>query len=842
MMSFFRTVLFGVCSFCLVSPLLAQGKAEDYRRMEEVARTAQGKVFRDDVVPHWFGENDHFWYRVNIGPQQHEFILVDAAAGKREPAFDHAQLAQQLADELGRPITADKLPFQAITFSDDLQNVMFRVGDQAYQYDRTEAKLTKPETDAKIPASDQIGRRPYPSLDKGGEAKLVIQNNSPDTNRVFWINRDGRPQHYEDLEANDEFQQRTFVGHVWMILNQRGQALAIYEAVDGDNRLTVDGKTAWDLPRRGGRGRRPPGGPRLTGRTSPDGKWAASVEDYNLIVRNTKTDEDVRLTEDGTKDKYLNDRYYWSPDSRYLIAMQVTPGDDRHIYMVESAPKDQLQPKLHEHSYAKPGDKLDIECPRLFDLEKGEEISVDNSLFANPWDLSRMHWTADSGEFRFLFNERGHQVMRLLAIEPDGTVRTLIDEVSPTFIEYNRKVHLDELAETDELIWMSERSGWNHLYLIDAQTAKVKNPITSGEWVVREVEQVDQEKRQIWFTAGGIVPGEDPYYLHHCRVNFDGSDLTILTAGDGTHTIDYSPDRRWLIDKYSRVDLPPVHTLRKVEDGSLVCPLEEGNHSALLETGWKPTERFTAKARDGKTDIYGIIYFPTNHDPAKQYPVIEYIYAGPHGAFVPKQFSTRNQCRQMAELGFIVVQIDGMGTNFRSKTFHDVCWQNLADSGFPDRILWMQAAAEKFPSMNLDKVGIYGGSAGGQSALGAMLSHGDFYDAAVADCGCHDNRMDKIWWNEQWMGWPIGKHYEEQSNVTNAHKLQGDLFLIVGELDTNVDPASTMQVVDALIKANKDFDLLVVPGAGHGIGSGSYGMRRTRDFFVRKLHGVEPRR
>jgi len=228
-------------------------------------------------------------------------------------------------------------------------------------------------------------------------------------------------------------------------------------------------------------------------------------------------------------------------------------------------------------------------------------------------------------------------------------------------------------------------------------------------------------------------------------------------------------------------------------------------------------------------------------DPAKKYPVVEYIYAGPHDSFVPKTFTRFRREKAMTELGFIVVQIDGMGTSNRSKAFHDVCWKNLGDSGFPDRIAWMQAAAEKYPQMDLDRVGIFGGSAGGQSALRAVLAHGDFYDAAVADCGCHDNRIDKIWWNEQWMGWPIGEHYAEQSNVTNAHRLQGNLLLIVGELDRNVDPASTMQVVDALIKADKDFDLLVVPGAGHGIGSGRYGMRRTRDFFVRHLIKAEPR-
>ena len=284
-----------------------------------------------------------------------------------------------------------------------------------------------------------------------------------------------------------------------------------------------------------------------------------------------------------------------------------------------------------------------------------------------------------------------------------------------------------------------------------------------------------------------------------------------------------------------------MHELRRSSEGSLVCELERANLEALFATGWKYPQRFSAKGRDGTTDIDGVIYRPSNFDAAKKYPVIEEIYAGPQDQFVPKSFGTQSRQHRIAELGFIVVQIDGMGTNWRSKAFHNMCWKNLADSGLPDRIAWLKAAAEKEPAMDLTRVGIYGGSAGGQSALRALLAHGDFYKAAAADCGCHDNRMDKIWWNEQWMGWPIGPHYDEQSNVTHAHRLTGKLLLTVAENDTNVDPASTMQVVNALIKADKDFELVVFPGSNHGAGESAYGVRRRMDFFVRHLHGVEPR-
>ncbi|MFC1545753.1 S9 family peptidase, partial [Gemmatimonadota bacterium] len=305
-------------------------------------------------------------------------------------------------------------------------------------------------------------------------------------------------------------------------------------------------------------------------------------------------------------------------------------------------------------------------------------------------------------------------------------------------------------------------------------------------------------------------------------------------------TVTFSDGRDYFVDTWSRVDAPPVSVLRRTSDGRKLMDLEESDITDLLATGWKMPEVFTAKGRDGTTDIWGIICRPTGFDAAKSYPVIEYIYAGPHDSFVPKTFRAYHSMQSLAELGFIVVQMDGMGTNNRGKAFHDVCWQDLGDAGFPDRILWHRAVAADYPWYDIDDgVGIYGTSAGGQSSTGAVLFHPDFYTVAVSSCGCHDNRMDKIWWNEQWMGWPIGPHYEASSNVVNAHRLQGRLFLIVGEMDTNVDPASTMQVVDALIDAGKDFDLLVLPGGGHTSG-GEYGERRRRDFFVKHLLGVEP--
>jgi dipeptidyl aminopeptidase/acylaminoacyl peptidase len=435
-----------------------------------------------------------------------------------------------------------------------------------------------------------------------------------------------------------------------------------------------------------------------------------------------------------------------------------------------------------------------------------------------------------------LYNQRGHQVLRLLEIDAlSGESSVLIDETSDTFIDYAGKRFLHIMEDGDHAIWMTERSGWNHLEMVDLVTGE-RTPLTSGEWVVRAVDDVDEASGTLRIRALGLDADQDPYHVHHALVDLDSGALTRLTEGDGTHELEFAPDGRHYIDRWSRVDLPPVHELRRTRDGSLVGVLAEADHTPLLESGWREPIRFTAKGRDGTTDIWGVIITPRDFDPNETYPVVEHIYAGPHDHFVPKKFNRNARMREVAELGMVVVQIDGMGTNWRSKAFHDVAWQNLGDSGFPDRIAWMRAAAETRPWMDIDRVGIYGGSAGGQSALRALLAHGDFYDVAAADCGCHDNRMDKIWWNELWMGWPVGDHYDEQSNVTNAHRLEGELLLTLGGMDRNVDPASTLQVVEALVQADKDFEFILMPSGGHGAGGSPYGWRRTLEFLQRHLN------
>ncbi|MFB6341417.1 DPP IV N-terminal domain-containing protein [Saccharicrinis sp. FJH62] len=574
---------------------------------------------------------------------------------------------------------------------------------------------------------------------------------------------------------------------------------------------------------------------------SPDEKWEAYVREYNVWLKDLKSGTETQLSFDGSAGEFYSGHMDWSPDSKKIAVNKVRPNEKHYIYFVESSPKDQLQPKLEKREYLKPGDALPILKPCLFNVEDLKQIPVNSQPFENQFSLFGIKWWPGSEGFTFEFNQRGHQVYQVAEVDAEtGDVRVIINETSKTFIDYSGKHFRHDLDKSKEIIWASERDGWNHLYLIDAATGKVKNQITKGNWLVRGVEHVDDDNRNIIFSAAGMNKGEDPYFIHYYSINFDGTGLKDLTPDKMNHDATFSSDYKYFTDAYSTVDTPPVTVLRKTADGTILKILEEADISDLLAANWRKPEVFVAKARDGKTDIWGNIYYPTNFDPEKTYPIIEYIYAGPQGSFAQKSFRPYNYpFSGLAELGFIIVQMDGMGTSNRSKAFHDVCYKNLKDAGFPDRILWIKAAAETHPFMDTTRVGIFGGSAGGQSSTGAVLFHPEFYDVAVSSCGCHDNRMDKMWWNEQWMGYPIGKEYAECSNVDNAYRLQGDLMLIVGEVDDNVDPASTMQVADALIKAKKDFELVVLPGSNHTLG-GDYGEHKRRDFFVKTLYNQLP--
>lgn len=573
---------------------------------------------------------------------------------------------------------------------------------------------------------------------------------------------------------------------------------------------------------------------------SPDKKLSAFVKDNNLYVKDLKTGIEKALSTSGTKEDYYSAYPYWSPDSKKVAVMRIHGAETRQLYLIESSPADQFQPKLQTRDYVKPGDVLPVRTPVIFDIVSGDQKIASNDLFKSQMDLKGFEWLPDSKSVMFEYNQRGHQVYRVLEMSAEtGEIKTLVEETAKTFVNYTRYFR-QTVNNGKEMIWMSERDNWNHLYLYDRLTGTVKNQITKGAWYVRDVVNVDEKKREIIFSANGMKTNEDPYLVRYYRIRFDGTGLTCLTPEEGMHQAWFSDDKKYLVDVYSMVNKAPVTVLRSAADGKIIMPLEKADISELLKAGWIAPEPFVAKGRDGKTDIWGIIYRPTNFDATKKYPVIEYIYAGPGSQYTPKTFISYNRnMSALAELGFILIQLDGMGTSFRSKAFEEICYKNLKDAGFPDRILWAKAAAAKYPYMDIEHMGIFGASAGGQEAMGAVLFHPEHYKAAYSSCGCHDNRMDKIWWNEQWMSYPVDSSYIASSNVENAHLLTRPLMLVVGEMDDNVDPSTTYKVCNELIKANKDFELVVLPGMPHTMG-GDYGEHKRFDFFVKNLMGVTP--
>jgi len=570
---------------------------------------------------------------------------------------------------------------------------------------------------------------------------------------------------------------------------------------------------------------------------SPDKKWVAFTRGGNVFARSRDSKEEIQFTKNGTKEQPYG-QLSWSPNSATIVGYLTHPEEVKKVYYVLSAEPGTSRGQLRSQDYMQPGDDFSSFEMYLFSLKdkKSARVQLEKIDFFGP---PQLHWRKDNPSyFTFEKVERGHQRFRVIEVNTNtAKTKNVLDEQTKTFI-YEQRIYTHYLPETHEIIWATEKDGWRSLYLVDELTGKEKKRITKDNWVVREIDSIDHKKREIWFRASGLNPEEDPYNIHYYRIGFDGKNLVSLTPATGNHTLAYSPDRTTFTDTWSQVNVPPVITLNKTTDGKKIMDLEHADVTDFMATGIKFPEVFKAAGRDGKTAIWGIVCKPSNMDSTKSYPIIENIYAGPQDSFVPKNFMPYSEMQSLAELGFIVVQMDGMGTANRSKAFHDVCWKNLADAGFEDRILWMKALGKKYAWADTTKIGVYGTSAGGQNAGGSVLFHPEFYKSAVAACGCHDNRIDKQWWNEQWMGYPVGPHYEAQSNITNAARLKGNLLLIVGEADTNVPPESTYRFADALIKANKNFDLVTVPGMGHSDG-GVFGKKKKRDFFVKTLLGVD---
>jgi dipeptidyl aminopeptidase/acylaminoacyl peptidase len=580
------------------------------------------------------------------------------------------------------------------------------------------------------------------------------------------------------------------------------------------------------------------------GSKSPDGLWRVTVTGNEVSALATSGEKVVYAASGSKAIPALPPGFAWSgqpawtPDGKHF-ALWATRAVPVRKYLV----KDSVKQTEKEIDYDKPGDDKTQQLACVFSLAGGYRFPGTDVL-PLAMNTDRLDWTADSQRLRSTYTIRGFTGHGIIEFDV-GTKqwRKLLTEEDPKFVfTYGSFYRYDLPDETT--LWVSERSGWTHLYRVDLRTGATLNAVTAGAWVMKAVLHVDEAAKQVTFVGLGRNAGEDPYYRHVYRVNFDGTGLVQLTQGDGTHDVQFSPGRKYLVDTYSRVDQPPRFVLRRTLDGRELAALGQADDAQLRAAGWEAPRRFVAKDRAGKFDIHGVMVRPYPFDPQKKYPVIEYIYAGPQDSFVPKSFSVwSNAFREASLQGFYVVQIDGRGTWNRGKEFHQEAWRNLGDAGLPDRVVWLKAASRVEPAMDLKRVGIFGGSAGGQNAVHALLRHGDFYKAAAADCGCHDNRVDKLWWNEQWMGYPIGPWYAANACRTEADKLQGKLFLTVGESDTNVDVKCTYDLRDALFAAGKKdlVEFTVVPGANHGACERGDMREKRLDFFQRTLGGPLPR-
>jgi dipeptidyl-peptidase 4 len=759
----------GICRFTVLFCCLLAGAsgiaqqpavtASDYARAEKFLPSNVDRLVYGTVRPNWIGYSDQFWYRKTM-PGKSEFMLVDAATGAEQSAFDSARLAATLSKAAGRTIDAGRLPFGEIEFSPDRQSITFAIGPRHFTCDR---------------AGDVCA------------------------------------EHADDASK---------------------------EAL------------------------------------SPDGKRAAFIRDWNLWVRDVANGKETQLTHDGVKDYgYATDNagwissdqpiVLWSPDSRKIATFQQDQRKVGEMYLVETKVG---HPVLQQWKYPLPGDEIVTMIERvIIDADTGAMVRL-----KMPPDQHRstlcdhiacgtgpnhaplwadVEWSPDGATLAFVSTSRDHKDERLrVANAATGEVREVYGEHAQTQFESGEgKVNWHYLPQSNEFLWYSEREGWGRLYLYDLKTGKLKNAVTTGDWNVAQLLRTDPDSRQIWFTAVGREPGEDPYYTHLYKVSFDGSHLTPLTPAPGNHQISAPASGKYFVDACSTPQLAPETSLRD-ENGKVVLSFGKADTSALVASGWIPPVPVKVKARDGKTDLYGLMYLPTNLDKEKKYPIVDNIYPGPQvGSVGSRAFSAaRRDSQALAELGFIVVEIDGMGTSVRDKAFHDAFYGNMGDNTLPDQVAAIKELAQQYPYIDLDRVGIWGHSGGGFAAADAMFRYPEFFKVGISESGNHDQREYEDDWGERYQGLLTkeadGKsNYDDQANQNHAANLKGHLLLAHGTLDNNVPPYNTLLVVDALIRANKDFDLLLLPNQHHGYGPMSnYMMRRRWDYFVRWLENTEP--
>lgn len=604
--------------------------------------------------------------------------------------------------------------------------------------------------------------------------------------------------------------------------------------------------------------------------TSPNGDLAAFTRDHNLWIINLETGEESQLTTEG-------EEYYsfsknnqgwnrsdtpiliWSPDSKKISTFRL---DERGVEMMTLWRTKQGRPEADIWPYALPGDTtvpmlerviIDVEnqTKTWLDVEPSHQRASNCCGLTRGSDWVDNEWSADASKLAFVATSRDYKEVTLyIADTANGSVREVYHERDDVFFESNltsRGVpNWRVLHDSDEFIWFTRKDNWGHLYLHDLSTGELKNQITSGDWNIVDIVKIDEENRSILFTGIGREAEVDPYYEHLYRINFDGSGLEILTPEPLDHTVNLSPNGEYIVSTHSDFTTPQTSVVRSAA-GDIIMELETADISVLLETGWQMPVPFSAKARDGETDIYGVMLLPSDFDENKKYPIINNIYPGPQvGSVGSRSFSPvrRGQAQAFAELGFIVVQIDGFGTPLRSRDFHTYYYGDMSDNGLPDQITAMQQLAEEFDFIDIERAGIYGHSGGGFATASALFQYPDFFKAGISGAGNHDNRGYTYYWGEKFQGLleetEDGDTYTNQANHLQAKNLEGHLLISYGTMDTNVHPSMTLLVVDELIRHNKDFELIVMPNRGHGYSSEPYHLRKSWDFFVRHLMGATP--
>jgi dipeptidyl-peptidase-4 len=824
----------------------AQGSLEDYGRAAKLRKAWQGKLQLAQFEPRW--DADGFWYRSELGAGRHEYVRVTAPGGERQAAFDHQLLAKLLSKELGHKVEPRQLPLLDLQLHEGTWWLWPRGAAGAFSLSKS-GKALESQAFADSPFLElERHKSSRGSQKRGAQTHIVFVNELKESVELFWTPSNKERRSYGKLAPGAVRVQHTFAGHGWLARTEKGQEYAFLPRPrPGLARITDARPSKKPAPQeRSGRRSRP------SRRSTPSRSQARAAKvvlrEHDVWLQPVgRQEEPIRLTQVGKPGHAFEGPVRSSPDGRYAIVMRVERPERRKIPLVEVRPKGQLQPKLHMHDYVKPGDPITQHRPWLIDVHRRKAHELDTEHMPTPWRLSEFRWAEDSSRFTFVYNERGHRVMRILAVDPRRQrVSILLDEPIQTFFDYAYKCWLRWLPERNEFLWMTERSGWNHIHRFDAKTGKELGQVTSGEFCVRRVERLDTANGELWFWAGGHDPQQDPYHLHLGRVQLDGSQQRFVTKGDGTHTVRFSPDRRYLLDTWSRVDLPPRTALRSAEDGAELCIVQEANTSELTKADWRAPERFVAQGTRRQTDDLG-------HDPPSP------------ASSMASQVSRARVRSTPGRTAITCPRASRSGTGARLRrassalsSSRSTAWE---PTGAPRPSTMSRGRSSATPvsptaspgsrprrkharGWTSTRVGIYGGSAGGQSAMRAVISHRRLLHAA-------DGRL-------RLPRQPHGQDLVERAvdeladrralrrgspTSTNAHRAcEGDLLLVVGLRWTATStPRARCRSSRRSSRRTRTSSCWSCPSAGHGATGHPYAKRRTKDFFVRHLMGREPR-